>query len=173
MIIPSYERILESEESYKYSVGLILDNITDINNVGGIYRNSYAFNIDFIISESRNAPLENNSLINSACGSYDKIRSYKTKNINLAIKRLKENNWWIVGLDHNADLNLKDFIKNKKYNSKVVFVLGSEGKGIRNLVKKNCDDVINIETNKYSQSINVSSAAAILLYNIKNYLLKS
>ena len=173
LIIPSYERIFEREESFKYRVGLILDNITDINNVGAIYRNSFAFNIDFIILEARNSPIENNSLINSACGSYDKVRSYKTKNINLAIKKLKEKNWWVVGLDHKANFNLKDFVKNKRFNSKIVFVLGSEGKGIRNLVKKNCDDVINIETNAASQSINVSSAAAILLYNIKNYLFKS
>ena len=172
LIIPSYEKIFEKSESSKLNIGLILDNITDINNIGAIYRNSFAFNIDFIISETRNSPLENNSLINSACGCYDKIRSYKTKNINLAIKILKANNWWIIGLDHKGDLNLKDFIKNKKYNSKIIFILGSEGRGIRELIKKNCDSIINIETNKNSQSINVSSATAILLYNINNYLLK-
>jgi len=172
LIIPSYEKIFEKKESSSCNVGLLLDNITDINNIGAIYRNSFAFNIDFIISETRNSPLENNSLINSACGCYDKIRSYKTKNINLAIKVLKEKNWWIIGLDHKGDLNLKDFIKAKKHKTKIIFVLGSEGRGIRELIKKNCDIIINIETDKNSQSINVSSAAAILLYNIKNYLLE-
>ncbi len=147
-------------------VGLILDGITDVNNIGSIYRSALAFNVDFIITEKKNTPIENGSLINASCGSFDQVNTYKTININSSIKKLKDHNWWIIGLDQDGDYELNNFLKNKKPEKNLLFILGSEGKGIRRLIKKNCDYLVKININKKSSSINVSNAASILMYNL-------
>ena len=169
-----YEKVIKLYESVDTATGLLLNGITDVNNVGAIYRSSLAFNTNFIITETRNTPTENSALINSSCGSFDKICTYKTANINSAVKRFKENDWWIIGLDQDANLELSNFILNYLPRKKLLFILGSEGKGINRLVKKNCDYLVKINMNQKSSSINVSNAAAILLYSLseKNIITK-
>ena len=146
----------------KIIIGNNSDNITDPNNVGAIYRSAYAFNTDFIISEKKNAPNESNTILNSACGAFDKISTFKTANLNQAIQTFKNNGWWVIGLDHNSKLKINDFFKNFNF-KKILLVLGSEGKGIRRLVKENCDYLVSIETVDQEISINVSNATSIYM----------
>ncbi|MBJ56722.1 MAG: hypothetical protein CMP24_03975 [Rickettsiales bacterium] len=170
----NFKKALKLYESKDSAIGLILNGVTDVNNVGAIYRSSLAFNVNFIITETRNTPAENSALINSSCGSFDKICTYKTHNINNTIKRFKEGDWWIVGLDQNGSLELSNFVLNHLPRKKLLFILGSEGKGISRLVKRNCDYLVKININEKSFSINVSNAAAILLYSLskKNEMTK-
>ena len=154
------------------SFGILLDNITDPNNIGAIYRSSYAFNAGFIINEKKNAADENNTILNAACGAYDKITTFKTANLNQVIQKFKNRNWWVVGLDHNSKLKINDFFLNHSSISKILLVLGSEGKGIRRLVKENCDYLVSIETVEQEISINVSNATSIFLYEIYNHIFK-
>ena len=79
---------------------------------------------------------------------------------------LKKNNWWILGLDHLGEVDLESFFKKNKSIQKLLVILGSEGKGIRRLVKKNCDFLVKIKTKDQESSINVSNAAAIFLYEV-------
>ena len=76
----------------------------------------------------------------------------KTNNINSAIKKFKENDWWIIGLDQDANLELNNFILNYLPRKKLLFILGSEGKGINRLVKKNCDYLVKINMNQKSSN---------------------
>ena len=162
--------IINNLENKNNSLGIILDNITDPNNVGAIYRSAYAFNANFIISERTNSTCESNTILNSACGAFDKISTFKTANLNQAIQTFKNNGWWVVGLDHNSKLKINDFFKNYGSIKKILLVLGSEGKGIRRLVKENCDYLVSIETVDQEVSINVSNATSIFLHEIYNYL---
>tara|TARA_B100001248_G_C27393486_1_gene463883 strand:- start:1021 stop:1815 length:795 start_codon:yes stop_codon:yes gene_type:complete len=164
--------VINNLERKNNSLGIILDKITDPNNVGAIYRSAYAFNTDFIISEKKNAPNESNTILNSACGAFDKISTFKTANLNQAIQTFKNNGWWVIGLDHNSKLKINDFFKNFSSHRKILLVLGSEGKGIRRLVKENCDYLVSIETVDQEISINVSNATSIFLHEIYNYLSK-
>ena len=159
-------------ENKNSSLGIILDNITDPNNVGAIYRSAYAFNADFILSKKKNSPCESNTILNSACGAFDKISTFKTANLNQAIQIFKNNGWWVIGLDHNSKLKINDFFKNYSSIKKILLVLGSEGKGIRRLVKENCDYLVSIETVDQEISINVSNATSIFLHEIYNYFTK-
>ena len=84
-------------------------------------------------------------------------------NLNYTIKILKDNGYWIIGFDSNGNKNLSEIRKDIKK----VLILGSEGKGIRKLIKKNCDYLIKIpmvnKTN-FIDSLNVSNAASIIFY---------
>ena len=78
-----------------------------------------------------------NTILNSACGAFDKISTFKSANLNQAIQIFKNNGWWVIGLDHNSKLKINDFFINYSSIKKILLVLGSEGKGIRRLVKEN------------------------------------
>ncbi len=167
--INSYKKVFNSTKINKQSekqIGVILDGINDPNNIGAIYRTSYAFGADFILSSNNNFPEESSSILNAACGTYEKIVSYKTSNLNQSIIQFKKLNWWIVGLDHNAKLQINNFSREKYDFNKMLIVLGSEGRGIRELVKKNCDFLFQIKTFEQNMSLNVSNAASIFLYEI-------
>ena len=159
-------------ESNKFKIGVILDSLTDPNNIGAIYRSAKAFDINFIINSTKNAVTENSALLNSACGAYETMNTFVTNNISNAIKKFIFQGWWVIGLDHKANTNIQDIISKMKITDKFIVVFGSEGKGIRRLIKKNCNFIANIPNAPNTQSINVSNAAAIVfyeIYNMKNY----
>lgn len=157
----NYDQIFDK---HKFKNGVILDSITDPNNVGAIYRSAKAFGIDFIINSKKNAIRENNVLLNSACGAFETVNTYLASNISNAIKSLTSEGWWIIGLDHKAKINVSDIISKMKQEDKFIFILGSEGKGIRRLIKENCNFLASIPNAPNTNSMNVSNAAAIVFY---------
>ncbi len=88
-------------------------------------------------------------------------------NIVQTIELLKKNNYWVLGLDHNANKNINAIDVKKN-----VFIFGSEDRGIRELVKKNCDETIKIEINKSINSLNVSNACSATLAIVSHKLTK-
>ena len=161
--IESYESVFNNK---KYKLGVILDSITDPNNVGAIYRSARAFGIEFIINTKKNSATETASLLNTACGAFENINSFKANNISDAIKKFKKNNWWVVGLDHKGSQNINDIIGKISKNDKYVFIFGSEGKGIKRLIKENCNIIASVPNLPNTNSINVSNAAAIVFHEI-------
>ena len=125
-----------------------------------------AFNVDAIIILKKNFSYSSYGIYKSASGGMEHISVITVTNIVQAIELLKKNNYWVLGLDHHA---------NKKINSidvkqKIALVFGSEDKGIRELVKKNCDETIKIEINKSINSLNVSNACSASLAVINHKL---
>lgn len=163
LVLDDYKSLLKNK-SFKY--GVILDSITDPNNIGAIYRSANAFGIDFIINSNQRALIESSALLNTACGAFENVNSYTTNNISNAIKKLKEEGWWVVGLDHEATTEIKEIFLEADRKEKYVFVFGSEGKGIRRLIKKNCSLIAKIPHIIDTHSINVSNAAAIIFHEI-------
>ena len=151
-------------KTFKY--GVILDSITDTNNVGAIYRSAKAFGLDFIVNSNKRLIIENGSLLNAACGAFETINSYTATNINAAIKKFKSEGWWVIGLDHKADNLIYEITKKITKEEKYVFIFGSEGKGIRKLIKENCNLIAAIPNTAHTNSINVSNAAAIVFYEL-------
>ena len=150
--------IKENEE-----IIIILDSLNDSQNVGSILRTAYLFGVQTIIFNKDNSFKTNSFMIKSASGSYEKIKMIEATNLNKTIDLLKKNGFWIIGLDSNSNNTVKTIPDNEKK----VLVLGSEDKGIRKLIKKNCDYIIRIETVKKNDdivdSLNVSNACAIIL----------
>ena len=141
---------------------LILDQITDPQNVGAIIRSAIAFNFKKIVFCEFNSAKETPSLIKASAGNIDFAEIFVAVNINNLIEKLKKIGYWCIGLAGEGVENEKKIAEYKN----IVLVVGSEGSGIRNLVKKNCDLLVRIDTNKEVESLNVSVATAIALNEI-------
>ena len=142
---------------------VILDSLNDSQNVGSILRTSYLFGIKTIISNKDNSFKINPFLIKSASGAFEKINFIEVTNLNRTVEKLKKMGYWIVGFDMNAKSNVSEVPKDLKK----VLIFGSEGKGIRPLILKNCDFKtkinLNVEDRKID-SLNVSNCVSIALY---------
>jgi len=138
---------------------VVLDDITDQRNIGSIIRSCSAFNIDAVILLEKNYNPKNKMMYKSASGAMEIVNIIPVSNITNALEVLKKNNYWVYGLDGNAKENIED----QKWFNKNVFVFGSEGDGLRRLVKENCDHLIKIQINKEIESLNVSNAVSVTL----------
>jgi len=141
---------------------LILDNLTDPHNIGAIIRSAIAFGFTNIVIPERNFPLNSPIVAKSACGMLEIAELIVASNLNSFLSELKKIGYWRIGLDGEAktDINIA-----KNYQP-IALVLGSEGDGIRRLVKENCDLLVKIKINQVVESLNVSNAAAIAMYEI-------
>jgi len=159
-----YEDSITCINNYNSTI-LILDSLKDSQNVGAIIRSAYLFGISLIIYNEKNSFDITPILIKSASGAYEKVKLCKVVNIIQVIQILKKKKYWVVGLDHKSLNNVSDIQKNIKK----AIVIGSESKGIRSLIKKNCDYLINIpmkNSDQYIDSLNVSNAASIVFYEL-------
>jgi len=141
---------------------LILNDINDQRNVGSILRNCLAFNIRNIIIPNKFYKANSMGLYITAAGSVEKINIYDVTNISNSIRLLKENDFWIVGFDQNSN----DTIEKFSFNKKNALILGSEGFGIKQLVKSQCDHILKIDISNELESLNVSNASAVILYEL-------
>ena len=149
-------------EIYNEKIIVILDSLSDSQNVGSIIRTSYLFGVKTILFNKKNSFQITPFLIKASSGAFEKVKIIEVTNLVRAISQLKKNGFWVMGLDNNANKSISGISRDLKK----VFVLGSEGKGIRDLVKKNCDDLfkINIYNESIVDSLNVSNSAAVVLY---------
>lgn len=141
---------------------IILDQVLDPHNLGAIIRTSVAFGINNIIVTSFNSVKDTPTVVKSSAGLSELVNLIEVINLNNAIKDLKNIGYFIIGLDGEAKLTL-DKISDS---TNLGLILGNEGKGIRDLVKKNCDDLVKIPMENCVESLNVSVAAAIAIYEL-------
>jgi 23S rRNA (guanosine2251-2'-O)-methyltransferase len=151
---------LEGEE--KLPPLLLLDQVSDPHNVGAIIRSAVSFGVRKIIFCEHNAPQENSTIIKSSAGTIEFADLVVVTNFNNLIEKLKKIGYWCVGLAGEGKSNLSEIRSYKN----VALVVGSEGNGIRDLVKKNCDLLVRIEIDKEVESLNASVAAAIALHEL-------
>ena len=142
---------------------VLLDNINDPRNQGSIIRNCLAFNIYDIIIEKKFYKQDNLFMHIASSGATMKTRIYEVSNLNNIIKVLKKNNFLIYGFDNNGTQSIDKF----KFNSeKNAFIFGSEGFGLRKNISDKCDTILKININSDIDSLNVSNASAISLYEL-------
>ena len=156
--------ILESKDKIS-DIIIMLDQVTDPNNIGSIMRSCALFDCRTIIVSKDNAPDITATMAKAASGALEKVNYISVVNLSRAIIQLKKNDYWIYGFDINKDDQQNKFLDLPK---KCVLVFGSEGKGLRNLTKKECDDIVSIPMSidkEYNiDSLNVSNACSIALY---------
>ena len=161
---PSLQEFLKNEHANDKSVLLALDQITDPQNIGSIMRSCALFNCKGIIIAKDNAPDLTPSLYKAASGAAEIVNYFKVTNLKRSISELKKYGYWAYGFDSSKD----NESSNINFTKKSILVFGSEGKGMRDLVKKECDEIIKLkmQQNKHYQidSLNVSNAATIALY---------
>lgn len=143
---------------------VILDQVTDPQNIGAIIRSAASFDIMAMVLPNDNAPDENATIAKAASGALELVQVIKVTNLKSTMDYLKKHGFWIIGLDSHMTTQLN----NKIFSDKVAIVLGSEDKGIRRLVKENCDHLVKIPISNKVESLNVSNAAAIVFYLANN-----
>ncbi|MGH7024405.1 MAG: 23S rRNA (guanosine(2251)-2'-O)-methyltransferase RlmB [Caulobacteraceae bacterium] len=145
---------------------LMLDQVTDPQNVGAIFRSAAAFGARGVVLQERHAPLLAGTLAKAAAGAIDKIPHAREINLSRALERLDELGWRAVGLDGTAPDHLADVLDARA----TVLVIGSEGEGLRRLVREHCDAMAAIPMAGGFDSLNVAAAAAVALYEASRAL---
>jgi len=156
-----------SEQDENNSTLVLLDQLEDSQNVGAIFRSALAFNINGIILTENQSVNENGFIAKSACGGLDKVPFTYISNLSSAIKTLKENGYWIYGLDGKA----KKLISEIDFPKKTVLVLGSESDGMRKITASLCDELVKIKISDELESLNVSNTAAVAFYHLSRTVL--
>ena len=140
----------------------MLDQITDPHNVGAILRSAAAFDVGAVIATDRNAPTESGVMAKAASGALEVVPLITVTNLVQAIEKIKKAGYWIAGMDGNA----KQTIAEAKLDRKTALVLGAEGSGLRRLTAEHCDYLVKLPMSGRIESLNVSNAAAVALYEL-------
>lgn len=154
--------LIEMAEDKKRCCILILDQVTDPQNIGAIIRSCAAFDTLGLVVQDKNSPLESGAMDKAAAGTIEFVPIARVTNLSRAIETLKENGFWVMGMDGYADTTIDKINKD----GKIAIVMGSEGKGMRRLVQENCDSSVKLPISSNVESLNVSTAAAITLYEL-------
>ncbi len=158
----SVEDLIMTKPRGKFPLILILDTIQDTHNLGAILRTAEAAGVDgVIVTENKSAPL-NETVEKTSAGALSYLKIAKVTNLANALRTLKDNGYWIIG----TALGAKKDYDEIDYNSPVAIVMGNEEKGIRKLTAQLCDELVSIPMNGKIQSLNVSVATGILLYEV-------
>ncbi len=154
------DEVLKNLKDKERAIIILLDELQDPHNVGAIIRSAKAFDASAILMPENNQTHINQTVIKTSSGMNFLIPIVKIGNINTVIKKLKENDFWIYGLDGNGDTTLNSV----SFDVKTVVIVGSEGSGIKQKTLENCDFKLSIKINKDCESLNASNAVAVTLY---------
>jgi 23S rRNA (guanosine2251-2'-O)-methyltransferase len=139
---------------------LALDGIEDPQNLGALLRTADASGVDgVVLTERRAAPLSAVA-IKASAGAAEHVRIARVVNLVRALEQLKEHNLWCVGLDERGTLDYDEY----DFTSNTIVVLGREGDGLHDLVRKTCDHLLRIPMAGRVASLNVSAAGAVVLF---------
>ena len=150
--------LLKTEPSFI----VLLDHIEDPHNFGAIIRTCEAASVDaIIIPKDRQVPV-NATVMKTSVGTLDSMKIVQVPNLATTIDQLKEHGFWVVGTALDDSVDYRDI----DYSGNIALVIGNEGKGISNLVKKKCDFLAKIPMYGTTNSLNASVASGIMIYEV-------
>jgi 23S rRNA (guanosine2251-2'-O)-methyltransferase len=159
----SFEAFLASiNDSQTTLLVLILDGITDPHNFGAILRSADQFEADFVCIPERRAASETEVVANSSAGAVHHVPFAQVPNLSRAVEKLKKHGFWVYGAAMGGDP-----IHSVDLSGRTAVVLGSEGRGISANLASHCDAEIAVPAKGRLDSLNVSVAAGIILYEIR------
>jgi len=141
---------------------VLLDGIEDPHNLGAIVRTALAAGATGIVIPERRSAGLTDTVARVSAGALAHLPVARVKNLARALEQLKEANFWVIGLDEHAEKNYTVV----DYKGRVAIVMGSEGTGLHELVRKRCDFLVSIPTSGPVGSLNVSVAAGIVLFEV-------
>ncbi len=156
-----YLSIKDIEDDVNSSLIVMLDSLEDPHNFGAIIRTCEAVGVDYIIIPSKRSVSVNSTVFKTSAGSLSNVRIVEVANLNNSIKKLKSLGYWIYGSDAKGE----DY-RNIDYPNKVCLIIGSEGRGLKQIVSSSCDKILSIPMNGKVNSLNASVSFGILIYGI-------
>ena len=154
--------LVDLAEGRDTAVIMVLDQVTDPHNVGAVVRSAAAFGAIGVVMQDRNAPDETGTLAKSASGALERLPLVKTINLARALEEMKKAGFWIAGMAGDAPVTLAE----AKLTGKIALVMGNEGEGMRRLTREHCDYLVKLPQTDLVESLNVSNAAAVALYEL-------
>lgn len=152
-----YHRI---EQAIKTPLLLLLEGIQDPHNLGACLRSAQALGVDYVIVPKVNTAPLNATVSKAACGADQLLPIVPVSNLVRFIEQIKERGVWVVGTAADASLDLTQAAHKRP----LAWVMGTEGKGIKRLTLTHCDEVVKIPLMGAIESLNVSVATGICLY---------
>jgi len=160
---------LESVEHVENGLVLLLDQVTDPHNLGACIRTAEAAGcLGIIIPKDHAASLDSPVVAKSACGALSRVSVLRVTNLVRSMRDLQDAGFWISGLAGEAESNIYD----TKFSGKNAIVMGAEGAGMRRLVRESCDQLLKIPMPGKVESLNVSVATGVTLFEVVRQTLK-
>ena len=155
----SLDELLEKESVLL----LILDEVQDPHNIGACLRTADAVGVDAVVVSKNRSPALTPVIRNVASGAAETVPYLMVSNLARAIEKIKQSNVWVMGTSGDADQTIYD----TEVNQRLALVMGSEGKGMRRLTREACDELISIPMQGSVESLNISVATAVCLYEVR------
>jgi 23S rRNA (guanosine2251-2'-O)-methyltransferase len=154
------------DEIPRKGILLVLDQVTDPHNVGAILRSCAAFSVTALVTTARHSPEASGVLFKAASGAAELVPFVRVTNLARALDELKSYGFHIAGLDSEGPRS----IEAAGLKPPLGLVLGAEGKGLRQLTRKTCDELVRLDLPGPIKSLNVSNACALALYAVSREL---
>jgi 23S rRNA (guanosine2251-2'-O)-methyltransferase len=154
------EDLIAAPARFHHKFYLALDGVEDPHNLGALLRSADGAGVDgILLPDRRSAPISG-VVAKTSAGASEHVPIAKVTNLVRSLEQLKKANTWVLGLDERGTPDYTDF----DFNTDCVLVLGSEGSGLHDFVKKTCDHLLRIPMAGSVSSLNVSVAGAVVMY---------
>ncbi len=157
--VVSLDDVLEKESILL----LILDEVQDPHNIGACLRTADAIGVDAVIVSKNRSPALTPVIRNVASGAAETVPYIMVSNLAQALEKIKQSNVWVMGTSGDCEQTIYD----TGVNNRLALVMGSEGKGMRRLTREACDELVSIPMQGSVESLNISVATAVCLYEIR------
>ncbi|RDD61618.1 23S rRNA (guanosine(2251)-2'-O)-methyltransferase RlmB [Ferruginivarius sediminum] len=159
---PTLGDVIDALPTGQPAAMVILDQVSDPQNVGAVLRSAAAFGAAAVIATKHNAPTETGALAKAASGALEHVPFPHVPNLARAIEELQAAGFRVLGLAGEATALLAD----ESGETRTAIVLGAEGRGLRRLTRERCDALVRLPTDGAIADLNVSNAAAVALYEL-------
>lgn len=142
---------------------VLLDQISDPQNIGAMLRSAAAFGVRALVLPKDHAPGESAAMAKTASGALERVALISVTNLAQTMETLKEAGYWLAGLEAGGRADVEQLAQHRP----LALVLGAEGRGLRRLTRERCDVLAHIPMRGGMESLNVSAAAAIAMYEMQ------